>query len=42
MGIRFISLDTNGQKLVRWLIERNLSEGRARLRAPPRPTPSAG
>ena len=27
MGIRFISLDTNGQKLVRWLIERNLSEG---------------
>ena len=27
MGIRFISLDTNGQKLVRWLIERNLSQG---------------
>ena len=27
MGIRFISLDTNGQKLVRWLIERNLAEG---------------
>ena len=27
MGIRFISLDSNGQKLVRWLIERNLAEG---------------
>ena len=27
MGIRFISLDTNGMKLVRWLIERNLAEG---------------
>ena len=27
MGIRFISLDTNGLKLVRWLIERNLAEG---------------
>ena len=29
MGIRFISLDTNGRKLVRWLIERNLSDGSA-------------
>ena len=28
MGIRFISLDSRSQKLVRWLIERNLSEGR--------------
>ena len=28
MGIRFITLDTNGQKLVRWLIERNLADGR--------------
>ena len=28
MGVRFISLDSNGQKLVRWLIERNLAEGR--------------
>ncbi len=27
MGVRFISLDSNGQKLVRWLIERNLAEG---------------
>ncbi len=27
MGIRFISLDANGQKLIRWLIERNLAEG---------------
>ena len=27
MGVRFISLDANGQKLVRWLIERNLAEG---------------
>ena len=27
MGIRFVSLDSNGQKLVRWLIERNLAEG---------------
>ena len=27
MGIRFISLDRNGQNLVRWLIERNLAEG---------------
>lgn len=27
MGVRFISLDRNGQKLVRWLIERNLAEG---------------
>ena len=28
MGIRFISLDTNGQKLIRWLLERNLADGR--------------
>ena len=27
MGIRFISLDSKSQKLVRWLIERNLTEG---------------
>jgi len=27
MGVRFISLDRNGQKLVRWLVERNLAEG---------------
>ena len=27
MGVRFVSLDSNGQKLVRWLIERNLAEG---------------
>ena len=27
MGIRFISLDSRSLKLVRWLIERNLSEG---------------
>ena len=27
MGVRFVSLDANGQKMVRWLIERNLAEG---------------
>ncbi len=27
MGIRFISLDSRSLKLVRWLIERNLSDG---------------
>ncbi len=28
MGVRFISLDVKSLKLVRWLIERNLAEGR--------------
>ena len=28
MGVRFISLDSKSLKLVRWLIEHNLSEGR--------------
>ena len=27
MGIRFISLDSQSQKLVRWLIEHSLAEG---------------
>ena len=27
MGVRFISLDSKSLKLVRWLIERNLSDG---------------
>ena len=31
MGVRFISIDSNGQKLLRWLIERNLAEGDSSL-----------